>query len=325
MVRLGRTRGGGDSMMRLWRQLAILGIAVLSSSVVQASERLHWDRLADLLDAEGFAGFFAGMVRDGENEVLLVVGGANFPNLRPWEDGKKVYHRKVFALPMTEGADWTTLTEQWSEEVGYGMSITLPRRGRALFLGGKNFDGATGRERVLSSVREVWLEGGKLKTRPVVDLPVPCAEGVASLVGTQVVVAAPRRAFLWYRELARGSRLSRRDGGSWLLVHASQGRREYRGLLSGRAVDSVLGGRVIDFRHHAEFADLHGNPGACLRFGHGMGRRAAPDPPRGAARGVLLPALLPQVGFHHLFRDRVSGGFFVGKRGDRREGLTVHG
>jgi hypothetical protein len=68
--------------MRLGRQLPIFGVAVLLSAGVRASEGLHWDRLADLPDAEGFAGVFAGMVKDGEEDFLLVVGGANFPNLR---------------------------------------------------------------------------------------------------------------------------------------------------------------------------------------------------------------------------------------------------
>ena len=61
---------------------------------------LSWDRLPDLPDREGFAGVFSGIVKEGGEEFLVVAGGANFPEGRPWEDGKKVYYdtRFMFCL-----------------------------------------------------------------------------------------------------------------------------------------------------------------------------------------------------------------------------------
>ena len=46
---------------------------------------LKWDRLPDLADAEGFAGVFAGIAenRNQEKVFLVVAGGANFPNGHP--------------------------------------------------------------------------------------------------------------------------------------------------------------------------------------------------------------------------------------------------
>ncbi|NNM30390.1 MAG: hypothetical protein HKO57_12790, partial [Akkermansiaceae bacterium] len=151
---------------------------------------IEWGRLADIPDREGLAGVFAGVVNDGGKEVLLVAGGANFPDGRPWEGGKKVYHDAVHALAPGGGAGWTTLNERWPVPVAYGMPVTLPARGSCLFIGGKNLDAASGKERALDAAWEARMDGGKLVRRELPGLPVPCAEGVAVLVGSKVVVAA---------------------------------------------------------------------------------------------------------------------------------------
>ena len=51
-----------------------------------------WERLPSLPDREGFAGLFAGV----SGGALLVAGGANFPDAKPWEGGKKVWYDTVF-------------------------------------------------------------------------------------------------------------------------------------------------------------------------------------------------------------------------------------
>ena len=45
----------------------------------------------------GLAGTFAGT----HNKALIVAGGANFPDLPPWEGGKKVWWDDVFILEKT--------------------------------------------------------------------------------------------------------------------------------------------------------------------------------------------------------------------------------
>ena len=61
---------------------------------------LEWGRLPDLPDREGFAGVFSGVVSEGEEDFLVVAGGANFPDGRPWEDGKKIYYDGIYILPL---------------------------------------------------------------------------------------------------------------------------------------------------------------------------------------------------------------------------------
>jgi N-acetylneuraminate epimerase len=77
-----------------------------------------WERLPSLPDKEGFAGPFAGTSRG----VLLVAGGANFPEKKPREGGKKVWSDTVFALSRP-GGEWR-VAGKLPRPLGYGVSVT---------------------------------------------------------------------------------------------------------------------------------------------------------------------------------------------------------
>ena len=177
-----------------------------SVSGVVADGVFEWNELAPLPDPEGFGGVYGGVVRNADGgETLVVAGGANFPADRPWEGGKKIYHVGFFSLPLAESGEWTRL-ENWPERVAYGMSVSLPD-GSCLFMGGKRFDEALGRETALASVSRVKIEGGKVVIEKGPDLPLALTEGTAGVVGDRVIVlagatnsdekfASSRRAFL---------------------------------------------------------------------------------------------------------------------------------
>lgn len=152
---------------------------LLFAPVLRAA--LAWDRLPDLPDREGFAGMFAGVVRDGESDYLVVGGGANFPGERPWDGGSKVYYDTLYLLLLEEGGSWRKAEATLPTEVGYGMAVTLPR-GTCLFMGGENGDGA--RDEVI----EISMSRGELSVEVIGSLPHPITTGVAGLVDGQVVV-----------------------------------------------------------------------------------------------------------------------------------------
>ncbi|MDP7107844.1 MAG: hypothetical protein QGH41_12240, partial [Roseibacillus sp.] len=149
---------------------------------------LSWDHLPALPDEEGFAGTFAGIVTSKEtgNDYLVVAGGANFPKGRPWEKEKnpeKVYYDLAFKLELESGnAAWEKLEKPLGQRVAYGMSVTLPSRGSALFIGGKE-------KAATDAVWEVTAnEAGELTFSPRVKYPLPIVEGVAGVVGETVIV-----------------------------------------------------------------------------------------------------------------------------------------
>ncbi|MEN8773556.1 MAG: sodium/solute symporter [Akkermansiaceae bacterium] len=160
------------SVLAFW----ILGIGVALGS-------LSWDRLPDLPDREGFAGVYSGVVSEGDEDFLVVAGGANFPDGRPWEGGKKIYYNDVYLLPLKEDGEWRTAVVKLPVKIGYGMSVSL-ESGKCLFMGGKNDQGSRG------EIFELSLLAGKLKITGLGNLPRTISEGVAAVVDGEVLVGS---------------------------------------------------------------------------------------------------------------------------------------
>lgn len=146
------------------------------------------EMLPDLPDKEGFAGVFAGIAKDGGQDLLVVAGGANFPDGRPWVGGKKVYYDGVYTLALGKKAEWVSHGAAWPEKIAYGMSVTLPERNSSLFIGGKSNSAPGEPERASRAVREITMEDGVVVVRERTPLPLPCVEGVAGLVDGKVIV-----------------------------------------------------------------------------------------------------------------------------------------
>jgi N-acetylneuraminic acid mutarotase len=162
--------------MRLFITFCILVFGV-------ASGELKWDRLPDVPDREGFAGAFSGVLSEGGEDFLVLAGGANFPDGRPWEDGKKFYYDGIYILPLKKGGEWRTAAIKLPIKVGYGMSVSL-KTGRCLFMGGKNEAGSR------PEVLELSMALGKVKISRIGNLPRAIAEGVAAVVDGEILVGS---------------------------------------------------------------------------------------------------------------------------------------
>ena len=107
----------------------ILTVLVFSNAVF-AGETLTWGELPDLPPAAGgtyqpgLAGVFAGI----HDDVLILAGGANFPDGLPWRnlaDGsnpKKTYHSDIYFL--RKGETWKVADIELPHGLAYGVSIT---------------------------------------------------------------------------------------------------------------------------------------------------------------------------------------------------------
>ena len=135
---------------------------------------LQWQQLADLPDAEGWAGMYAGV----SNGALIVCGGANFPEKPLWEGGPKRWTERVFVLT----ADNTGWQEgaPLPKPLGYGATATLP--GGVMLIGGSNAEGAVADCYLIS-----W-DGSALSCKALAPLPVTLTGHAATVMGGEVYV-----------------------------------------------------------------------------------------------------------------------------------------
>jgi len=155
--------------------LICLGMVILPQVMIGGTVGIEWTKLAPIPDAEGFAGSFAG-VHGGS---LIVAGGANFPEAKPWEGGTKRWHDRVFVLSLP-GAAWRE-SGRLPMPLAYGVSITTADG--LICVGGSN---AEGHQR---SVIRLRLVDGEPSLTLLPSLPVACANLSGALLGETIYVA----------------------------------------------------------------------------------------------------------------------------------------
>jgi N-acetylneuraminic acid mutarotase len=172
--------------------------------------------LPPLPDAEGFAGAFAGI---SENH-LLAIGGANFPEKKPWEGGTKVWSDRVYALPLSiprsirqgqtpahpallmNRTPWK-LAGRWPNPTGYGVSVT--HHNEVLCIGGSN---STQHHSAVIAVRYL---NSTLTLRQLPALPNPLANHCGTRVGNLLFISggqttpnsAPAESATWTLDLTQ--------------------------------------------------------------------------------------------------------------------------
>lgn len=157
------------------RAAALAGLLFMTLSVHASPTALRWQALPALPDPEGFASSFAGV----SNHALLVVGGANFPEKRPWEGGQKVWYDTVYVLEKTDAA-WR-VAGKVSRPIAYGVSVTA--RDGVICAGGGD---AAGHFRTVFRLR--WKEGRVIE-ESLPPLPAASAFGSGALVGDDFYLA----------------------------------------------------------------------------------------------------------------------------------------
>lgn len=170
-----RNAGWGHPAYIRWIALLTLALLLPGVRAASAAAALHWTALPPLPDREGFAFPFAGV----DQGALLVAGGANFPDKRPWEGGAKVWYDTVYVLEKPDGA-WQT-AGRLPRPLGYGVSITTKKG--VVCLGGSDPKG-----HYADAFLMRWTRG-RLEIFPLPPLPKPCANASGALLGDIIYVA----------------------------------------------------------------------------------------------------------------------------------------
>jgi len=201
-------RVGFQKINALWLALLLLSLPLLG-----LSQSLRWQKLAELPPAEGkphpgLGGAYAGV----HNGVLLIAGGANFPEGFPWEaspdgpESPKIYHDTIHALvPQTTppsvdgGVGWVPQRARLPHALAYGVAITTTDG--ILCFGGewkdRPIDGAQRLHLSNMAFALVWdTERGRVRVtrrirggKELPDLPAGLSYAGAANVGDKIYVA----------------------------------------------------------------------------------------------------------------------------------------
>src|SRR5438477_5673562 len=110
---------------------AVVAAAMLCCGLnVIPAQEIRWSRLPPIPDREGFAYPFAGV----SGGALVVAGGANFPDRKPWDGGTKRWHDIVYMLDLPDGT-WAA-AGRLPRPLAYGVSVT--HRGTVVCAGGSD-------------------------------------------------------------------------------------------------------------------------------------------------------------------------------------------
>lgn len=134
-----------------------------------------WRQLPAYPQAPGMAGMMVGQ----HNGVLIAAGGANFPDLKPWEGGKKRIYDEIYVL-LPGQTSWTAAGKLPIAR-GYGATVSLPDG--VLICGGENM------EQVFGDTLMLRWTGTKVEISNGPALPAPTTCAVASVLNQSVYLA----------------------------------------------------------------------------------------------------------------------------------------
>lgn len=171
---------------------------LIAGVIASGPEAAPRRRLPALPDKEGFAGSFAGV----SNNALLVAGGANFPDKKPWQGGKKVWYDTVFALDQADGR-WR-IVGKLPRPTGYRVSVV--HRNGVICVGGSDTD-----RHYADAFRLEWTGKTLIQTN-LPPLPTRVANCCGALVDNTLYVAGGLQnpdsketlASAWSIDLAQG-------------------------------------------------------------------------------------------------------------------------
>jgi N-acetylneuraminic acid mutarotase len=142
-------------------------------------DRFQWRRLANLPDAAGVAGAYAGV----SNGALIVAGGTNFPEKMSWEGGHKAWHDWIYVLEKPEG-EWKTSRVRLPRTLGYGVSLSCDEG--VFCLGGGDAESHYADAFVMR-----W-RNGEIDLSDLPKLPCPTAFACGAILGRAIYVAGGR-------------------------------------------------------------------------------------------------------------------------------------
>ncbi len=164
-----------------------LFVLVFTTSIHAESRYFNFSSLPELPPNSGYsiqpglAGPYVGM----DGNVLIVAGGANFPDKLPWEGGIKVFYNEIFVLQKNgkEEYSWSKMAEKIPFQSAYGGAVSTS-------FGLLCFGGNTTSDCISKSFFIHYIpETESVEIQPGPDLPIPLTNFAFANIDGSVYVA----------------------------------------------------------------------------------------------------------------------------------------
>ncbi|MCM8570364.1 sodium/solute symporter [Gramella jeungdoensis] len=171
-------------MNKYLRYLFISVLIVLSTVSTRAQQKnkieFGWNSIAELPLKEGLNGTFTGI----HNDVLILAGGANFPEEQVWNGGSKKYYDSIYVLVKDKnGYQWRkNIKLKLPEPLAYGASVVTEEG--IWCIGGMNESGVHDYVFLLkwNPIKQVV----EIEEKP--SLPIPLASMGAAAINDEIYV-----------------------------------------------------------------------------------------------------------------------------------------
>lgn len=165
--------------------LVIFFLMTTNISAQTTLPAIKWSVAADLMNDGRTSIGYAGMISGVHNDVLIIAGGANFPELLPYQGGKKYYSDKIFVLQKNKNRFfWNSRNKvALPEPVAYAGSATIPQG--VIYVGGDNRQGISSKVNLLK-----WnAEKQTVEIKSLPDLPLAVTGPAVTAIENVVYVA----------------------------------------------------------------------------------------------------------------------------------------
>lgn len=169
--------------MRLIKSIIAILIVLFSQSnlfgstnTIHQSNVFNMETLSDSTLHEGLAGTYFGK----HGDWLILAGGSNFPNGKPWENGVKRFSDKVFVFTQQADRNLQMIYMENSLPIplAEGAYVSIPDG--VLCIGGLNSQGLTEKTWLLS------FNGSSIKIEEYPPLPFAIKHSAATVIGTNI-------------------------------------------------------------------------------------------------------------------------------------------
>lgn len=164
---------------------------MMTVNIVSAQEKsvrkVEWSVAAMLPPAAGLhqQPGVAGPVAGISNGLLIVAGGANFPDGMPWNGGVKKYKQDIYIFRQDEKGHMlpgNVSRQTLPQPVAYSANVSMPDG--LIYLGGENTNGPTG-----NVIRLTVNNDGEINFTRLPPLPLPLTNLSAACYGHTLYVA----------------------------------------------------------------------------------------------------------------------------------------